>query len=83
MRCVAKVLLEEVVISPAIEIPSRGPTKWRTIIPKKFLYCCKSSRAHNRFSNLGDMAKGLRNPREFDFEGQWDVTGNFPGGSDG
>ena len=26
---------------------------WRTIIPKKFLNCCKSSRTHNRFHNVG------------------------------
>ena len=40
-------------VSPNIESPSRQPTNWRTIIPKKFLHCCKSSRAHNRFPNLG------------------------------
>ena len=32
---------------------SRLPTNWRTIIPKKFSHCCKNSRAHNRFPNLG------------------------------
>ena len=32
---------------------SRQPTNWRTIIPKKFSHCCKSSRAHTRFTNLG------------------------------
>ena len=37
--CVVKVLLEEVVISPTIELLSRCPTNWRTIIPKKFSNC--------------------------------------------
>ena len=26
----------------------------------------------------GDMAKGLRTPREFDFEGQWNSTTELP-----
>ena len=27
---------------------------------------------------LGDLAKGLRTPREFDFEDQWDLITEFP-----
>ena len=50
---VAYILLEEVTIRSTIELLSRWPTNWRTIIPKKFLDCCKSSRVHNRFPNLG------------------------------
>ena len=49
----AQVLLEEVAIHPTIELLSRRPTDWRTIIAKKFKHCCKSCRAHNRFPNLG------------------------------
>ena len=45
--------LEEVTISLTIEPPSSRPTNWRTITPKTFLHCYKSSRAHNRFPNLG------------------------------
>ena len=48
----ASVLLEKVTISSTTEPPRRQPINWRTIMPKKFLNCCKSSRAHNRFSNL-------------------------------
>ena len=36
-----------------IEPQSRQPTKKRAIIPKKFLHCCESSRAHSRYPNLG------------------------------
>ena len=46
-------LLKEVAISPTIEPPSRRPTNWRTIVPKKFSHCYVSSRTHNRFHNLG------------------------------
>ena len=40
-------------VSPIIEPLSRKSTNWRTIITKKFSHCCKSSRACNRFPNLG------------------------------
>ena len=69
--------MEEVAISPTTELLSRRPTDWRTIIPKKFLHCCESSRAQ-QISQLGDLAKGLRTPREFDFEGQWDLNTELP-----
>ena len=34
------------------EPPSRRPTNWRTIIPKKFLHWYKISRTHHRVPNL-------------------------------
>ena len=34
----------------------------RTIIPKKFSYCCKSSRLHNRFPNLGIQQRNCISP---------------------
>ena len=37
-----------------------------------------NSRTHNRFPNLGVLAKGLRTPREFNFEGQWDLITELP-----
>ena len=40
-------------VSPTIEPLSRQTTNWRTSTPKMFSCCCKSSRAHNRFPNLG------------------------------
>ena len=51
---------------------------WRTIIPNKFLHCCKSSRAHKRFPNLGNPGKRLKTPGEFDFESQWYLTAELP-----
>ena len=44
-------------MSPTVEPLSRQPTSWRTIILKKFLHYCKSSRTHNRFPNLGIWQK--------------------------
>ena len=46
------ILLEEVAINSTVELSSRWPTNWRTVIQRKFSHCCKSPRAHNRFSNL-------------------------------
>ena len=60
-------------VCPTIEPPKRQPINWRTIIPKKFSHCSKSSRAHNKFPNLGIWPKDLRIPREFDIEAQWDL----------
>ena len=65
-RNVCFVFLEEIAFSTTIEPPSRQPTNWRTIISKKFSHCCKSSRAHNRFPNLGITQKDSEPPRETD-----------------
>lgn len=46
---------------PTTEPHSRQPTEWRTIIPKKFLHCYESSRAHKRFPGW-DLGKGLKTP---------------------
>ena len=47
---------------PTIEPLSRRHTNCRTIIAKKFLHCCKGSRAHNRFPNLGIWQKDWEPP---------------------
>ena len=60
-------------MNPTIEPPSRRSTNCRTIIPKKFSHCSEISRTHRRFPNLGDLAKRMKIPREFDFGGQWDL----------
>ena len=39
-------------VRPTIEPLSRQPINWKTILPKKFSHCCKSSRVNNRFPNL-------------------------------
>ena len=45
---------------------------------KKFTYCCKSSRPHIRFPNLGIWQRDWSFPREFDFEGQQDLIAECP-----
>ena len=60
--CVVKVLLEEVVISPTIELLSRCPTNWRTIIPKKFSNCWKVLGPTTDFPTWGS-GKGAENPQ--------------------
>ena len=47
---------------PTIEPLSRWHTNCRTIIAKKFLHCCKDSRAHNRFPNLDIWQKDWEPP---------------------
>ena len=34
-------------------VACRQSTNWRTIIPKKLLHCCESSRPHHRLAHLG------------------------------
>ena len=52
-------------VSPTTKPLSRQPTNWRTIIPKKFLHCCKSSRTYNRFPSLGIRQR------------DWELSGNL------
>ena len=56
-------------ISSTVELPSRPSINWGTIIPKKFLHCCKSSRAHNRYPNLGSQQKDWEPPEKQTFGG--------------
>ena len=64
-------------VSPTIKPRSRQPTEWRTIIPKKFLHCCKVLGPTTDFPSWGS-GKGLRTPREFECEGQWDLITELP-----
>ena len=57
--------LEGAAREPDLEPPSRQPTSWRTILPKKFSHCYGSSRAHNRFPDLGIWQRN------------WDPSGNL------
>ena len=52
-------------ISRTIDSPSRRPSNWRTIILKKFSHCCKCSRAHKTFPNLGIQQR------------DWEPSGNL------
>ena len=52
-------------VSSTIEPPNRQATNWRTIIPRKFLHCCESSRFHSRFPNLEIWQKN------------WELLGNL------
>lgn len=60
-------------VSPAIEPPSRQPVNWRMIIPKKFSHRCKSSRAQNKFPNLGIWQRNWEPPRNLTLKvnGTW------------
>ena len=71
-----RTFLEEVIISPTIESPSRQPTNWRTMIPEKFSHCPKSSKATD--FPAWDPAKGMRTRREFYLEGHWDLITELP-----
>ena len=71
-------LLEEVTISATIEPLSRQPTIWRTMIPKKSSQLLQNFQGPQQIPQPGDPAKGLRIPREFDFEGQWDLITEVP-----
>ena len=45
------------------------------LLYQEVLALLQKFQAHNRFPKLG---KGLRSPREFDFEGQWDLITELP-----
>ena len=55
--------LEEVAISPIIELPGWRSTNWRTIIPKQFSHCCEGSRPHNRLPKLGSQQRDWESPQ--------------------
>ena len=44
---------------------------------QKFSYCCEDCEVYVRLPSQGSY-KGLGNPRESDFDGQWDLTAGFP-----
>ena len=45
-----------------IDPPGWQNTNRRTIVPKKFSHCCKSSRSHNRLPNLGIQQREWESP---------------------
>ena len=51
---------------------------WRTTIPKKFwVTAAKVLGPTTDFPTWGSSKEGLRIPREFDFEGRWDLITDF------
>ena len=54
--------MEEVAISPIIELPGVWSTNWRTIVPKKFLHSCKNFRPYNKLPNLGIQQRNWESP---------------------
>ena len=74
-------------VSSTIEPPSRKPTNWRTIIPKKFSHCCESSRVHSRFPNLGIRKKNWEPLGNLTLKASLDsyteLTQDFPCGAAG
>ena len=73
----APVLLEEAANSPTIEPPSGQPRNWRTIT-KEVLTLMQKFQPLRQTSQPVDLAKGLRIPRESDFEGQWYLVTELP-----
>ena len=73
----AAAVLEDVMCEPHHKAIEQTTHKLENNYTKKFSHCCESSRAHNRFPNLGISVR-LRTPREFDFEDQWDLTTELP-----
>ena len=45
---------------------------------KEILTLSRKFQDPQQISQPGDLAKGLRIPREFDFGGQWDLTTELP-----
>ena len=53
-------------VSLTTEPPNRQPINWRSIIPEKSSHCYESSKAHNRFPNMGIQHR------------DWEPSGNLP-----
>ena len=51
--------------------------KLENIIQKKFLYCCKSSRVHNKFPNLGTQQRDWEPPGNLTLKASWIWLQNF------
>ena len=77
VQCGTKLFLEEVAISSTIEPPNRQSKNWKTIVSEKLWHVGKVL-APTTYPQPGDLTKGLITPREFDFEGQWDLIMEFP-----
>ena len=65
-------------VSPTTEPPSRQPTSRRTVNTNEVFALLRKFWDPHQISQPGDLAKGLRTPREFDFEGQWDLIAELP-----
>ena len=61
---------------PHPEPPSRQPTNWRTITPKKFLHCCESSRP-TTFTNLGIQQREWEPPGPLTLKASGILLQNF------
>ena len=66
-------------IFPSISLLNESVLRIRCsyTVQKNFLHCCKSSRTHNRFFNLGIWQRDWEPPREFVFEGSGIWLQNF------
>ena len=52
--------------------------EWPNFSPDPFLLVCPESIPWGQISQPGDLEKGLRTLREFDFEGQWNLISELP-----
>ena len=69
--------MEEVTISPIIDLPSRQP-KLQNNYTKEILILLRNFKDPQLDFPIWGSSKGTKNPREFDFLGQWDLITEFP-----
>ena len=74
---VAQALLEEVAITPN-KAAKQMTHKLHNNYTKQILSLLRKLCDPQHISQPGDLAKGLRTPREFDLGGQWDLITELP-----
>ena len=52
-------------------IPAEWQTNWRTIIPKKFSYCCEGSELHVRLLSLGIWQRDWKSSGNLNLNASW------------
>ena len=65
--------LEGMVCEPHHRAPEQTTHKLENNYMKEVLALLQKFYGPQQIPQPGDLAKGLRSPREFDFEGQWDL----------
>ena len=61
-----------------IRVTEQKTYKMKNNYTKEILTLLQKFSGSQQISQPGDLAKGLRTPKEFDFEDQWDVITELP-----